>query len=81
VVAGDLRGADEAADDGGEGGGRVAGVFFPALLVGDGGVADQEAGGALDEGKTSQLPRPPAFQMRQVRMSGKATSSSWTPVQ
>ena len=63
--AGDIGGADEGGDDGGEGGGGVAGVFFPALLLGDGGVADEEGGGALDEGEdveaaeAIQLPETP----------------------
>ena len=45
----DVGGADERGDDDGERGGRVAGVFFPALLLRDGSVADEEAGGAGDE--------------------------------
>ena len=47
--AGDVRRADEAGDDGGEGRRRVAGGLFPALLLGDRGVADQEGGGAFDQ--------------------------------
>ncbi len=53
--AGDVGGADEAGDDGGERGGRVAGVLLPALLLGDGGVADEEGGGALDEGEDVEV--------------------------
>src|SRR5271165_7014843 len=51
VIARDFSGADEPADDGGEGGGGIAGVFFPAFLVGDGRILDQKASGPLDEGK------------------------------
>ncbi len=51
VGAREIGRADEAGDDGGEGGGRVAGVLLPAFLLGDGGVADEEGGGALDEGE------------------------------
>ena len=55
VGAGDVGGADEAGDDGGESGGGVAGVLFPALLLGDRGVADEEGGGAFDEGEDVEV--------------------------
>src|SRR5580704_9969359 len=55
VGAGDVGGADESGDDGGEGGGRVAGGLLPTLLLGDGGVLDEEGGGALDEGNDVEV--------------------------
>ena len=65
MVSGEIRGAEQGADDDGEGGGGVAGVLLPSLLLGDGRVADKEAGGALDEGgdvevaELAGLPQPP----------------------
>ena len=55
VNAGHVGGADEAGDDGGQSGGRVAGDFLPALLLRDGRVANQEGGGALDEGENVEV--------------------------
>ncbi len=54
VSAGNLGRADQAADDCGKGGRRLAWVLFPALLVGDGGMAHQEARGSFDKGKDLQ---------------------------
>src|SRR5580658_2556097 len=48
--ADDVGGADERGDDDGECGGRVAGVLLPAFLLCHRSVADEEAGGACDEG-------------------------------
>ena len=51
----DLRGADEARNNHGQSGGRVAGIFFPTLLMGDGRLLYEKADGSLDKGNDVQL--------------------------
>ena len=66
-------------DDGRERRRRIAGVLFPALLVGNGRVLDQETRRAFDERENVQLPSALAFHRRHARTMGNATSSSCSP--
>jgi hypothetical protein len=88
IGAGDVRGAEQAGDDRGEGGRRIARVLLPAFLLGDRGITDEEGGCMLDEwedvevAEAVELPQAPGKDDRKrnlVQLDARPVGGSVDP--